>query len=60
MDNSGFREGSAAGELRAAAPAELVWSTRLQGDRLRDLRASSLPGTDDNMALNQVIASNGD
>lgn len=35
-----------------AAPVALVWSTRLHGDRLRDLRAISLVGTDDNMAIN--------
>lgn len=29
----------------------LVWSTRLHGDRLRDLRAISLVGTDDNIAI---------
>lgn len=33
-----------------AAPFALVWSTRAHGDRLRDLRAISLVGTDDNMA----------
>lgn len=35
-----------------APPVALVWSTRLHGDRLRDLRAISLVGTDDNMAIN--------
>lgn len=34
-----------------AAPVALVWSTRLHGDRLRDLRAISLVGTEDNMAI---------
>lgn len=36
--------------LWRAAPGALVWRTRAHGDRLRDLRAISLVGTDDNMA----------
>lgn len=42
-----------------AAPPALVWSTRLHGDRLRDLRAISLVGTDDNMAINSPKTTRG-
>jgi len=48
VDTMGLRLTSA-GVSRAPRHA-LVWSTRLHGDRLRDLRAISLVGTDDNMA----------
>ncbi len=54
VDTMGLRLASA-GVSRMpwhAAPLALVLSTRLHGDRLRDLRATSLEGTDDNMAIN--------
>lgn len=51
MDTIGLRwsSGGVSREPRHAAPLALVWSTRLHGDRLRDLRAISRVGTDDNM-----------
>lgn len=54
VDTMGLRLVSAAVSRMPwhAAALEPVWSTRLHGDRLRDLRANSLVGTDDNMAIN--------